>query len=87
MQMKLWREFRATNGIYVVGLDAANHALAAPELVAPLHAEADHWRLIRGEVTAPPGATRARAVVGARISDQTLWVDDSESVFILLPSG
>ncbi len=75
-QMAIWRGFQPNNGLYVVWLDEHGTSLGPPELVAPLHAEASRWRLIRGEVTAPAGARQARAIVGVRISDQTVWVDD-----------
>jgi len=80
MQMKIWQKFQPSNGIYVMWYGESKKSLGAPELVTPLHTNATRWRLIRGEVTAPLGATRARFVVGARLSDQTLWVDDAAFV-------
>jgi len=76
MQMEIWQTFQAGNGLYVQWLDGDGTVLGQPQLVAPLHTEATRWRLIRGEITAPAQARQARALLGARISDQTLWVDD-----------
>lgn len=76
MQMEIWQTFQAGNGLYVQWLDGEGTTLGQPQLVAPLHTEATRWRLIRGEITAPAQARQARAILGARISDQTLWVDD-----------
>ncbi len=75
-QLKIWQKFQTGNGLYVTWLDGNGTVLGQPQLVAPLHAEASRWRLIRGEVTAPPRARQARAILGARLSHQTLWVDD-----------
>jgi len=83
MQMKIYRTFQAGNGLYVAWLDGNGMALGQPQLVTPLHTEASRWRLIRGEVTAPPGASQVRALIGVRISDQILWVDDV--VFVASP--
>ncbi len=80
LQMNIWQKVQVGNGLYVTWLDKNETPLGPPQLVAPLHAEASRWRLIRGEITAPRRAHYARADIVARLSRQTLWVDDAAFV-------
>ena len=80
MQREIWQRNARANGVYVLWLDAQGRALGDPQLAAPLHANATRWRLLRGEMTAPPDATQARVIIAAKLEKQTLWVDDAALV-------
>ncbi|MFQ5857517.1 MAG: carbohydrate binding domain-containing protein, partial [Anaerolineae bacterium] len=75
-QMRLGREMERTNALYVQWLDASGRPLDDAQLAVPLHWNAGHWRLIRRELTAPLEAAQARVAIGARLSGETVWVDD-----------
>ncbi len=75
-QRDIYHLFQRTNGLYILWLDEERQVLGSPRLVAPLHGQANRWRLIRGEARAPEGAAYAQVVIGARLEGYTLWVDD-----------
>jgi hypothetical protein len=75
-QMGLWRTPPRSNGLYVQWLDADSQPLGNPQLAVPLHWNASRWRITRRELTAPSDAAFARLVIGAKVKDDTLWVDD-----------
>ena len=82
LQMKMWRGLKYANGLYVQWLDGGGQAIGGPQLAVFLHTNADHWRLIRRELTVPPDAAQVRVIIIARLSGNSLWVDD----LLLVPS-
>ncbi|MFQ5593807.1 MAG: carbohydrate binding domain-containing protein, partial [Anaerolineae bacterium] len=75
-QMTLWRDQQRITGLYVQWFDAHEQRLGDPLLAVPLHWNAANWRLTRRELEAPADAASARIVIGAKLSAETLWVDD-----------
>jgi len=76
----------AATGIFVRWFDDQGVQLAL-QAVTPLHADANNWKRITGEVVAPANAHSARFVVGVKIrrrpsgsnkpeAAEKLWVDD-----------
>jgi len=77
LQKDLWRQPQRTNGLYVWWRGGDGQPVSEPQLAVALHTNADRWRLIRRELTAPAGAVQAQLIIAARLDGQTLWVDDA----------
>ncbi len=75
-QSEIWRGVSWANGIYVRWLDAAEQPMGDPTLVAPLHWEADGWRKVGGELRVPPDVVYMELIIGGRLQDELMWVDD-----------
>jgi len=74
--MSLYRESRRVTGLYLQWLNGQGRPLRDPELAVALHMNADNWRLIQREVTAPEGAAQVQVIVAAKLQNEALWVDD-----------
>ncbi len=79
-QEQMWQGTIRPNGLYVRWRDATGAQLGETTLVAPLHWNAHNWRKISGEVRAPAGAAGMDVIIGGRLRDDTLWVDDLDVV-------
>ncbi|NOZ72487.1 MAG: hypothetical protein GXP38_11355, partial [Chloroflexi bacterium] len=75
-QDKMWRGQLRPNGLYVRWLDAHGSQVGTLTLAAPLHWNANSWRRITGEVRAPAAATQMEVIIGGRLQEEMLWVDD-----------
>ncbi len=75
-QDQVWRGLAWPNGLYLTWLDGEGQPLTDPILAAPLHWEANVWRKVSGEVRAPPDAAQMELIIGGRLQDEYLWVDD-----------
>ncbi len=75
-QDQMWRGLQRPNGLYVRWLDAQGGQVGPLTLVAPLHWNARNWRRIGGEVRAPAAAAQMEVIIGGRLQDEMLWVDD-----------
>jgi hypothetical protein len=75
-QDEMWRGVSRPNGIYARWLDDEEQSVGDLTLVAPLHWEADSWRRLSGEVRVPPGAAYLELIIGGRLQDEYVWVDD-----------
>ena len=75
-QDQVWRGLAWPNGLYLTWLDGEGQPLTDPILAAPLHWEANVWRKVSGEVRAPPDAAQMELIIGGRLQDEFLWVDD-----------
>ncbi|HFQ93016.1 MAG TPA: hypothetical protein ENK32_03330, partial [Anaerolineae bacterium] len=68
---------RMITGLYLQWLDAAGTPLSkTPQLAAALHWNAQTWRKISRELTAPPEAAAAQIIAGAKPVSGAVWVDD-----------
>ncbi len=77
-QRELYRlPYRAT-GLYLWWVDAAGQRMGEePRLAVALHWNAQQWRRLGREVTAPQGAAAVQVVVGVHADEgDTVWVDD-----------
>lgn len=80
-QDKMWWGQLRPNGLYVLRwLDAHGSQVGTLTLAAPLHWNANSWRRITGEVRAPTAATQMEVIIGGRLQDEMLWVDDLSMV-------
>jgi len=76
-QDEIWRSNPSVTGIYVKWYDKNNDALdEATVLVAPLHWNAKNWRKVSGEVFAPHDAYGMKVVIGGKLLNEYLWIDD-----------
>ncbi len=76
-QDELYDGERMVSGLYVQWLDAAGTPLSdAPQLAVALHWNAQTWHKISRELTAPPGATAAQLIAGAKPVTGAVWIDD-----------
>jgi len=76
LQMLQWRKHQGHTGLYVQWLDGAGKPLDTGELAVALHMNCSTWRLIRRELVAPAGASAVRVIIGAKLSGETVAVDD-----------
>ncbi|HHQ47885.1 MAG TPA: hypothetical protein ENK19_03275, partial [Acidobacteria bacterium] len=76
LQMLQWRKRQGHTGLYVQWLDATGKPLDAGGLAVALHLNCSTWRLIRRELVVPEGAAAVRVIVGAKLSGETVAVDD-----------
>ncbi|MCD6289593.1 MAG: carbohydrate binding domain-containing protein, partial [Anaerolineae bacterium] len=79
-QEQMWRGLLRPNGLYVRWRDASGQQMGDVTLVASLHWNDRDWRKIGGEVRAPDGAAGMDVIIGGRLKDETLWVDDLDVV-------
>ena len=76
-QDSMWRGELATTGLYVKWYDKNGKALEDDyTLIAPLHWNADNWRKVNGEIFSPENASYMKIIIGSKLEEQYLWVDD-----------